>query len=251
MEIMIKGWNDCLNSCRKNIIENTISIIIHYFGGPLLNYDLCISNENSVNCIEANDCPCTCPNRNNICIAVQDNHWCQFVYQLAHELCHCTTSRKTLPQSIKWFDEFICCFSSYFVLYYIAFIDKDINLINLYDDNHKVFKEYWENIKTRKDQTTRVKDTKQFYNKNKVQYIKDENLIKKHDVYYIEFFNSLNNNFKGLKFIGKMHEIEVYDGITIEKYLQRLINLCDKQEEKECVYKIIDIFGLNIKECDK
>ncbi|MDD4120569.1 MAG: hypothetical protein PHG90_03150 [Clostridia bacterium] len=244
MRIQIFGWNDKANEIRKKIVSDILGKLLIYFDcSYILRYDLKINYLGAIQCSYAHKLPCAHYDGSQICLTVADCHWCKFVYQLSHELCHCITFRRQLPQTIKWFDEFLCCFCSYFIENIIAY-DNDNHYNYMFDNANDVFKEY---IELNKDQDSvyYVQDTKQFYRQNREKYINDQNLIKMHDVYYINFFNSLNGDYTGLTFIGKIHTINTFDGITIEQSINELLRICN-DNEKRAVNNIIEIFGIDV-----
>lgn len=54
-------------------------------------------------------------------ISAQDTHWCQYVYQFSHELCHVMTNFNHCKEHRhKWFDESLCEMASLFVLHRLA-----------------------------------------------------------------------------------------------------------------------------------
>ena len=51
----------------------------------------------------------------------RDTHWCQFVYQFSHELCHVMTNfDRYKGHKHRWFDESLCELASLFVLHRLA-----------------------------------------------------------------------------------------------------------------------------------
>ena len=54
-------------------------------------------------------------------INARDTHWCQYVYQFSHELCHVMTHFDRYRQHRhKWFEESLCELASLFVLHRLA-----------------------------------------------------------------------------------------------------------------------------------
>lgn len=54
-------------------------------------------------------------------INAQDTHWCQYVYQFSHELCHVMTNFDRYKEhKHKWFEESLCEMASLFVLHRLA-----------------------------------------------------------------------------------------------------------------------------------
>lgn len=145
MNVQIIGWNDGYDFIRKQIVCDVMNIMYTVFKNEALYVnDLIICNKYSANCAYTDDNPCTHFDRSRICISSTGAFWCQFVHQLSHELCHCSTSRIQLPQSIRWFDEFICCCSSFLVEKYIS-----ISTVGKYDymfgnNTAGTFREYLE-----------------------------------------------------------------------------------------------------------
>lgn len=244
MNIKINGWNDKYDNIRKKIILDIMDIMYNVFKNDALytnNLEIC--NISSVSCVFATNAPCTHYDRSRICISSAGTFWCQFVHQLSHELCHCSTSRAPFPQSIKWFDEFICCCSSYLVKKYIS-LSTNGKYVYMYGINTaKTFCEYLQ-IK-QSEHIYQVENTKDFFAVYKAEYEKDQDLIKKHDVFVYEFFLRIGQNWRGLSFIGKMWKVPLNDCYSIEEYLSRLSLLCDS-EENEILNTVIELFGINL-----
>ncbi len=54
-------------------------------------------------------------------ISARDTHWCQYVYQFSHELCHAMTGFDRFKgHRHKWFEESLCELASLFVLHRLA-----------------------------------------------------------------------------------------------------------------------------------
>lgn len=248
MEIVVVGWKEGLEA-RKNIISEVFCIMNEYFGiKDLGKYSLKIQNISCADNYCQKNLPCAHPDRTKICITVADNDWLMFIYQVSHELCHWVTSRGNLPQSLKWFDEFICCLSSWVVFYHIKIYGNSY-LASLYTtDIKQAIMTYMGQILLYMypNNVISVQNTKEFFNHNFDLYIKDENLIKLHDVYYLSLCHLLNYDFKGLTFIGKLHNIKTYDGMSIKNYLLEARKLCN-DDEKAVINIISDIFGFDLK----
>lgn len=244
MNICIQGWDDRYNLIRKKITIDVMTIMYMAFKNDALyinNLMICYSG--SVNCPFSNDEPCTHFDRSSVCISSTGSYWCQFVHQLSHELCHCSTSRTQLPQSIRWFDEFICCCSSFLVEKYIS-----MSINGKYDymfgkNTAKTFCKYLEI--EQEGHVYNVENTKDFFAHYKAQYEANQNLIKKHDVFVHEFFRRVGQNRRGLSFIGKMWKVKLNDCCSIEEYLLRLSLLCNS-EENEILNIAIELFGINL-----
>jgi len=70
-----------------------------------------------------------------------DRHWCQFVYQFAHEYCHYQI-RKDVVKSMRWFEESICATASIFYLIHLSEL-WSVNPPNEYWGKHSTdFKDY-------------------------------------------------------------------------------------------------------------
>lgn len=248
MEIKIEGWNDNQYEIRANLIQEVLLIMNKYFATDYLNdFPFLIQH---VSCADAGcskDFPCTHPDRSKICITVENADWLQFIYQASHELCHISTSRKSLPQTLKWFDEFICCLSSWIVFYHIKTKGNKL-LSTLYQANiSELVMDYMGKLLLYRypDNTIAVKNTQEFFQLNYSSYIQDQNLIKKHDVYYLSLCHALSYNFTSLSFVGKLHMIKTHNEMTIEQYLTEAIKLCDTNE-RNAIKIICDIFGFNV-----
>ena len=127
------------------------------------------------------------------------------------------TSLVNLPQSLKWFDEFICCLSSWVVFYHIKTCGNSYFASLYTSDIKQEIMIYMGQILLYRypNNVIAVQNTKEFFNQNYNLYIKDENLIKSHDVYYLSLCQALNYSFKGFTFIGKLHNIKTYDGMFL------------------------------------
>lgn len=248
MEIKIEGWNDNYNDIRANLIREVILIMNKYFAIDYLNdFPLLIQHISCADACCSKDFPCTHPDRSKICITVENTDWLQFIYQASHELCHISTSRTSLPQTLKWFDEFICCLSSWIVLYHISSNGSKL-LSTLYQsDVSELVMSYMGKLLLYRypDNTISVKNTTEFFKANYSLYVQDQNLIKKHDVYYLSLCHVLQYDFSGLSFVGKLHKIETTDEMTINEYLEEAIKLCDA-DERNAIKIICDIFGLDL-----
>ena len=240
--LLVTGWNDNLNYLRIKIVRDVQDIMSIYFrNDALFRSPLLICLRSSVNCLTPTTVPCTHPDRRNICITSTNSHWCQFVYQLSHELCHCSTSQVQLPQKIKWFDEFICCCSSFLVETHISKQNDTKYNYMFGSDTSKNFYEYLNSQQIGHIyQKTNISD---FFKNKREEYEKNENLIKSHDFYVNEFFRKIGESLKGLSFVGKMRDVPLYNCDTIEDYLSRLSFLCNS-EEIETLKVIVDLFGL-------
>ena len=242
MNIQIVGWNDDFNGIRKQIILDVMEIMQTFFKNEALyTKDLIICNIHSVKCPFVDENPCTHFDRSRICLTTTGLYWCQFVHQLSHELCHCSTSKAQLPQSIKWFDEFICCCSSFLVEKYIS-ISTNTQYNYMFGINTpQAFNDY---LEIEEDgHIYQIENVKEFAEEHVPKYEIDENLIKKHDVYVREFFNKIGANWQGLSFVGKIWKIDINNSISIKEYLSKLISICNS-EEQEALRIISDIFGI-------
>ena len=245
MNINLNGWKDKSGEMRALIAQDVIEIMFYYFHNKALFLnDLQIVNIHSVNCEYADEDPCTHYDRSRICLNVEGPFWCQFVHQLSHELCHCSTSRRSLPQKIKWFDEFICCCSSYLTETVIAHNNENRYDYMFPDRVAQVFSDYLK--KEISEHIYDVESTQDFFNLNRKNYETDANLIKSHDVYVRKFFESLDGDFSGLTFVGKMYLVEVESDITIELFLEKLLALC-VDKERVVIYQICDLFGFSMR----
>lgn len=242
MKIQIDGWNDGFNEIRKQIILDVLKIMQTFFKNEALyTNDLIICNIHSVKCHFADENPCTHFDRSRICITTTSSYWCQFVHQLSHELCHCSTSKTQLPQSIKWFDEFICCCSSFLVEKHISNSTNTQYNYMFGITTPKTFNDY---LKVKQDgHIYQIENIKAFVEKHRHQYVENENLIKKHDLYVLEFFNRINTNWQGLSFVGKMWKIDTTNSMSIEEYLSELHSICNS-EERDALKIISDIFSI-------
>ena len=244
MEIKLKKWNDGCDEMSLLIIKDVVSIMELFLkNDALYTGDLTIQSITDSNCIFADDSPCTHYDRSIICISSIGTRWCQFIHQLSHELCHCSTSRISLPQKIKWFDEFICCCASFLVEQYISSINNG-RFDYMYGERTKdVFYDYFNGEQI--GHVYKVKDTKDFFALHRKQYEQDENLIKKHDVYVRRLFELIGDNLTGFSFVGKMWKVGINECETIESYLAKLINICN-EEEKLTIDIVLNIFGINL-----
>ncbi len=248
MIVCLKGWNDNANGVRLAICNDVIDIMICYFKIDYIKqYPLTLQH---ISCSELycqHDFPCTHPDRSLICLTVFDYDWCKFVFQLSHELCHCSTSRKNLPQNIKWFDEFLCCFSSWVVInHYIKNVmPSSSEMFGNVKSTQDAFYYYYNLLLNQDNHIYDVFNTADFFSKNYDSYLKDENLIKQHDIYYLKFYDELNDDFTGLSFIGKLHLIDTEHNCDIAGYLTKLIKLCNDVEIRT-ISKICKLFGINL-----
>ncbi|MBQ9115062.1 MAG: hypothetical protein IJY07_03905 [Clostridia bacterium] len=244
MKITLNPWNDGLDNIRVRIINDVILILNNFLkNDALFLNDLIIQYSGNSNCAFADDRPCTHFDRSIICISSTGSHWCQFVYQLSHELCHCSTSKVTLPKPIKWFDEFICCCASFLTEKYISMIATNQFDYMFGSRTKNVFTNHL--ASTQEDHIYQVPNVTSFFIEYRSRYENDENLIKKHDVYVHTFFKEINNDWRGLTFIGKMWKIDIGAIRTIEDYLMRLLNICN-EIEKETLTIVINMFALKI-----
>lgn len=244
MNILITGWRDGYDNIRNQIIRDVMDIMYVVFKNDALytnNLEIC--HTASVNCKFASDSPCTHFDRSRICISSAENFWCQFVHQLSHELCHCSTSRKQLPQVIKWFDEFICCCSSFLVEKYISMSTNEKYDYMYGKHTTKIFREYLEIVQ--QGHVYEAENTRDFFANYRAEYESNQNIIKKHDVFVYEFFRKLGHNWSGLSFIGKMWKVNLNDCYSIEEYLSRLSLLCDSKEN-EVLDVVIELFGVKV-----
>lgn len=244
MNIQLGGWQDNCGIMREQIVRDVIDIMFCYFhNDALFKNDLQIIDIHTANCPWADENPCTHFDRSRICLNVQGTYWCQFIHQLSHELCHCSTSRHQLPQKIKWFDEFICCCSSYLVETIIS-LDRTHRYDYMFPGRAaEVFGKY---LRTKIDGNIYVvENTTEFFAVNRKKYEANQNLIKSHEVYIRSFFEALNGDFSGLSFVGKMYLVQTNDDMIIEEFLQKLLILCDTNE-KLVIYQICKLFGIKL-----
>ncbi len=234
--ITVAGWNDECNAHRIILINEIYSVMNSVFNVEYISqYSLTVQNT-------AFSVPFCSYDRSKIHIASEGAYWCQFTYQLAHELCHCSTSRKQLPQNIKWFDELICCLSSWIVLNKFA-TNPSASIVLLYvreDFTKSAFANYVNDIVSKVDLT---ENTVEKFNKNYSEYKNNENLIKQHHIYYIKFYNALNGYFSGLSFVGKMHLVETNENMEFEEFIIKLKDLCD-EKENSTLDSLLKILGL-------
>ena len=215
MNIQIGDWQDNSGKMREQIVRDVIDIMFRYFhNDALFKNDLQIIDIHTANCPWADENPCTHFDRSRICLNVQGTYWCQFIHQLSHELCHCSTSRHQLPQKIKWFDEFICCCSSCLVETIIS-LDRTHRYDYMFPSRAaEVFSKY---LRTEIDGNIyEVESTTEFFAINRKKYEANQNLIKSHEVYIRSFFETLNGDFSGLSFVGKMYLVQTDDDMIIE-----------------------------------
>lgn len=244
MNIQIGDWRDNSGGMREQIVRDVIDIMFRYFhNDALFKNDLQIIDIHTANCPWADENPCTHFDRSRICLNVQGTYWCQFIHQLSHELCHCSTSRHQLPQKIKWFDEFICCCSSYLVETIIS-LDRTHRYDYMFPGRAaEVFGKY---LRTEIDGNIYVVEkTTEFFAINRKNYEANQNLIKSHEVYIRSFFETLNGDFSGLSFVGKMHLVRTDDEMVVEDFLQQLLKLCDTKEQS-VIYQICKLFGIKL-----
>ena len=220
MEMQISGWDDGYNAIRIQIIKDVMNIMHSVFkNDALYENNLIICNSYSVNCEFADDKPCTHFDRSRICIS----------------------STGDLPQPIKWFDEFICCCSSYLVEKYISISTNGKYDYMFGNNTAETFREYLE-IK-QSGHIYQVNDCKDFFKINRTQYETDQNLIKNHDVFVYKFFRRIGQNWSGLSFVGKMWKVNLDGCYSIEEYLSRLSTISTSEENK-ILNVIKEIFGL-------
>ncbi len=242
MNIQINGWSDEFNNTRVRIVKDVMNIMYRFFqNDELYSNDLNIYYIGSVNCVFANDNPCTHFDRSIICLSSTGPFWCQFIHQLSHELCHCSTSRTQLPQSIRWFDEFICCCSSFLVEKFISISTNGIYDYLYGNNTSRTFREYLQI--EQQGHIYRTENSKDFFAIYREQYEINQNLVKKHDIFVYEFFRKLGQNWYGLSFIGKMSKVKLNNCYSIEEYLSRLSLLCNSKEN-ETLNIIIELFGI-------
>lgn len=198
----------------------------------------------------ANQPPQVSIDRTRIYVSALDCY--QFIYQFSHELCHCITSNKNLPQSIKWFDEFLACFTSYFVLKELSRKRKDKVLRSIFGDKYNIsITNYVTNgnyiDSTKKSQHYVGYDGRlsNLFFENYNDFLQYEDKIKLFDCFFIKYYNDLNNNFSGLTFLGKLYKVKTSESITINKYLYEASKVCNN-EEISAIEIICNIFGLTI-----
>ena len=244
MRIKLEKWNDGFDNKRLQIINDVVFIMKSFFkNDALYTSDLTIQSITKRNCFCEDLLPCTHDDRSIICISSDGAYWCQFIHQLSHELCHCSTSRISLPKKIRWFDEFVCCCSSFFVEKYISSINDGRYDYMFGEKTNDVFYDYFNGEQI--GHVYKVKDTKDFFALHRKQYEQDENLIKKHDVYVRRLFELIGDNLTGFSFVGKMWKVGINECETIESYLAKLLNICN-EEEKLTIDIVLNIFGINL-----
>ena len=241
--VKIEGWKDSADNQRYFILEEIQNLLRKYYKNQFIEeYPLVIGYKFSTKiCSSTEDFPCTHIDRSMICLTAKSTSWCQLIFQMSHELCHCTTSRKNLPQAIKWFDEFLCCFTSYFVL---KQFENNANIIlRLYGNYPRVFTQYLTG--QQKGHIYKNDNPAEFFSNHRLIYMLNENEIKKHDFYYLNFYEKLKNDFIGLSFIGKIHLINCDHIEKIEDLLSQLKIIATKDEIR-VINIICDLFGLNL-----
>ncbi len=90
-----------------------------------------------------------------------------------------------------------------------------------------------------------VEKTTEFFAINRKNYEANQNLIKSHEVYIRSFFETLNGDFSGLSFVGKMYLVRTDDEMVVEDFLQQLLKLCDTKEQS-IIYQICKLFGIKL-----
>lgn len=242
-KVEIIGWKDDFNDQRHFILKKIQEILRKYYNSSFIEeFPLTIGYRSSTCiCEDKSENPCSHPDRSRICLNVEDTYWCQYIFQLSHELCHCITSRNNLPKAIRWFDEFLCCFTSYFIL---KQFESDYEIVNyLYPNNKEAFKRYISDIEKLglKSET----DPKKLFINKREEYLCNEDKIKKDDIYYLYLYRKLNTDFSGLSFIGKIHLIDFSEVRDVETLMSKLI--ADATENELGVLDIIsDLFSLSI-----
>ena len=247
--VMLKPWNDTHNRIRFQILLEVYQLVCHSFGGDYIKeFDLSVQSIDNKICNDSDEFPCTHPDRSIICIVEKGYDWWRFVHQISHELCHCITSRENLPQGIKWFDEFLCCFASYFVENMIA-QGKCLTESRICEDVPKTFQDYIKQRQNGHIYAIYGNDTQTFFKTNYPLYLNDENLIKNHDVLFRTFFENLKGDYDGLTIIGKIHLIEKSADETVHGLLRKLKTLANNKEM--AVIDIITVlFGLHFEDTD-
>lgn len=244
------GWGDRQFQKRKNIANKIALFLSLTYGNDFLKKEAIVirplSTHKQTFACNNIDNPCVCPGRHNICISSKGQYWCQFVYQLSHEFCHCITARLSLPQGVKWFDEFLACFTSLLVMDYLS--KDDMGIRKLYPTGFaNVMREYLDtNYLCSMDND--LDNTQNLFAQNHQSYIADENYVKEHKEYALKLFYHVRSNRKGLTFIGKIRNYENVLCKNITVLLDLLRNECNQTEIEVIDYIADDIFGLRKKE---
>ena len=174
----------------------------------------------------------------------------QFIYQFSHELCHCITSSYNVSNSIGGFDEFLCCFTSYFVLNNFSKRRGDKTLRSIFGDKYNISLNNYTrdgNFIDKKEKDRHIlyhENPQALFKENRQNYINDKNLIKLHDIYYLQFFEKLLGDYKGLTFIGKIYEYPQKKTASAEELLQWLLSNANFYEIF-AIKIVINIFGIN------
>lgn len=108
--VMLKLNLRNLSKWEEYIVNYLIDDYIDLAGKDLSGIELTIHNVQSMNC------PITCPRRLNlgqredfvIYLNNEPEHWCQMIYQLAHELGHLFMDCYPERKSLRWIDECLC-----------------------------------------------------------------------------------------------------------------------------------------------
>lgn len=104
--------------------------------------------ELSIHNIPSRQYPLTCPQRINpgqkedyiIYLCHSPNHWCQMIYQLAHELGHFFMDCYPEMRNFKWISESLC------ELFSIIFLNRSISFFQTFSPNYvEAVKEYISN----------------------------------------------------------------------------------------------------------
>lgn len=175
----------------------------------------------------------------------------QYIYQFSHELCHCITSNYNVSKDIWWFDEFLSCFTSYFVLQIFSKQKKDKILRKIFGDKYNlnlrnyVKKGNFVNKEGQEQHILSIENTQELFIKNRQNYIENKNLIKFHDVYYFQFFEKLLEDYRGLTFIGKIYDYSNKKTASVEELLDWILVKAN-MFEKIAIQNVINIFGLNL-----
>lgn len=247
--VMLKPWNDTHDQTRFQILLEVYQLVCRSFGGDYIKeFDLSVQSIDNKICNGSDEFPCAHPDRSMICITAKGSYWCKFVHQISHELCHCITSRANLPQGIRWFDEFLCCFASYFVENMIA-QGRCLAGSGIYEDISKTFADYAQGRQQDHIYAIYGNDTQTFFKTNYPLYLNDENLIKNHDVLFRTFFENLKGDYDGLTIIGKIHLIEKSADETVHSLLRKLKTLA-KNKEMAVIDIITVLFGLHFEDIE-
>lgn len=97
----------------------------------------------------------------NVYLNVKDNYWCQWVYQFAHEYCHCLINGSLSGNwsPMLWFEETLCELSSMYNLYRMVGFCEERGLKN-YSSS---VQEYLNNLLTKSDNVFKLSNEGGWY----------------------------------------------------------------------------------------